>query len=196
MGRPHARGVDRGGLATAQGLKKSLEQPQAKSPSGRSRADPATMATGEPHDKAGGYAIQGPVRHIVADPRPLFRRMGLPLFEPRSSAAGRRAHWSNRMSPKFSSCSSHGRVAVGRNGVSGKKCFFERASRRGSSSILQGPGIARSVSQACRPVQRASAWNARLSCMPSDILRLAHIETGIEPAARGGEHPRGLVSEQ
>ncbi len=69
-------------LATARGVQSSLSRSQVTFRAITTAEAHAYWDTGEPHDKAGGYAIQGRAAVFVADLRGSYSGvMGLPLFE-------------------------------------------------------------------------------------------------------------------
>ena len=82
-------------LRTASGLQSAISRSEVTFRPISACEAQAYWETGEPHDKAGGYAIQGRAAVFVADLRGSFSGvMGLPLFETAAllSAAGV-AHW-------------------------------------------------------------------------------------------------------
>ena len=82
-------------LRTATGLQSAISRSEVTFRPISAREAQAYWETGEPHDKAGAYAIQGRAAVFVADLRGSFSGvMGLPLFETAAllSAAGV-AHW-------------------------------------------------------------------------------------------------------
>ncbi len=82
-------------LRTAGGLQSTLSRSEVTFRPVSAREAQAYWETGEPHDKAGAYAIQGRAAVFIADLRGSFSGvMGLPLFETAEllSAAGV-PHW-------------------------------------------------------------------------------------------------------
>jgi septum formation protein len=82
-------------LRTASGLQTTTSRSEVTLRAISAREAQAYWETGEPHDKAGAYAIQGRAAVFIADLRGSFSGvMGLPLFETAEllSAAGV-SHW-------------------------------------------------------------------------------------------------------
>ena len=82
-------------LRTASGLQTTTSRSEVTLRAISPREAQAYWETGEPHDKAGAYAIQGRAAVFIADLRGSFSGvMGLPLFETAEllSAAGV-PHW-------------------------------------------------------------------------------------------------------
>jgi septum formation protein len=82
-------------LRTASGLQTTTSRSEVTLRAISAREAEAYWETGEPHDKAGAYAIQGRAAVFIADLRGSFSGvMGLPLFETAEllSAAGV-SHW-------------------------------------------------------------------------------------------------------
>ncbi len=157
--------------------------------------------TGEPCDKAGGYAIQGCGAVFVADLRGSYSGvMGLPLYETAELLKGGRradlaatAASAERMSTEILiNASIHeARAAVVENGVL-QEVFLERASRRGLiSNIYKGrvsrvlPGMQAAFIEI--GMERTAFLHA------SDIFDPRHAGTGIE--APRTENIRTLVAE-
>ncbi len=69
-------------LASARGVQSCLSRSQVTFRAIATAEAQAYWDTGEPHDKAGGYAIQGRAAVFVADLRGSYSGvMGLPLYE-------------------------------------------------------------------------------------------------------------------
>ena len=196
---PHPRGADRRRAGTGGRHRLALSRSEVTFRGIAAAEARAYWDTGEPRDKAGGYAIQGRGAVFVAELRGSYSGvMGLPLYETAEllSAAGVprwRAAERTRMSTEILiNASTHeARAAVVENGVL-QEVFLERASRRGLiSNIYKGrvsrvlPGMQAAFIEI--GMERTAFLHA------SDIFDPRHADTGIEPPRT--ENIRALVAE-